>query len=160
MTTPDGPIAACRRTEIADMALDKFSEVLDTHLNSRYRNVARPRLHLSTLVVQFDSGFLHNLDPVASISEIVTRHIDPRTRDARFAAKNFNVKRLSFGAEPGDVQTSNLLEALERADFTIEARVQHDLSENVFFCSAPLTTDSHLEALAEIETAMTGRRSD
>jgi hypothetical protein len=158
--TPDGVMAACRRTEISDMVLDRLSEVLDTNFNSRYREVTRSRLHLSTVVVQFESAFLHNLDPIASISEIVTRYIDPKTRDARFVPKNFNIKHLSFGTEAGNVQTPNPFEQLERADFMIEARVQHDLSENVFFSSAPLTTDAHLEALANIEAVTMSRRAD
>lgn len=153
LSTPDGIVVACRRTEIADMVLDRFSEAMDGTFFSRYQQVQRPRLRSSTMVVQFNRGFSENIQSLTGIEKIITDAVDLRSRDSRMGVGPFRMKRILFGQEPGDIQPSNPFEALERQDFVIESRVQHDLSENVFFCSAPLTTERHIEALEQIDAA-------
>ena len=152
-SSPDGVLVNCRNTNIADAALDLLVEVLDGRFGARYGRVAGKRLRLSSLSVRFDKGLSDNIRALAMMSDIVSRAIDRSTRDSRFIERPFLIKKLSFGEEPGEVQAQNPFEQIERSDFTIDARVQHDLKENTFFCSAPLSTEAHLETLAKIEAA-------
>jgi len=152
-TSPDGILVSCRNTNIADAALDLLVEVLDGRFGARYRRVADKRLRVSSVSVRFDRGLSENIHAITAMSEIVSRVIDRSTRDARFIERPFLLKKLSFGEEPGEVQTQNPFEQIERSDFTIEARVQNDLKDNIFFCTAPLSTEAHLETLAKIEAA-------
>jgi hypothetical protein len=148
----DGVIANCRRTEVADLMLDRFIEALDSTFSSRYGEIKRPRVRSSVVVVKFDRGFSEKIQPIAAIERLITDSIDPRSRDPRMGVGAFQMKRILFGQEPGDIQPGNLFEALERQDFVIELRVHHDMNENVFFCSAPLTTEAHLKVLEQIES--------
>jgi len=45
-------------------------------------------------------------------------------------------------------------EAIENADFIIERRATADYSENIYFCSAPVTTSEHFKILTQIEDEM------
>jgi hypothetical protein len=85
------------------------------------------------------------------MQDLISNSIDPAIRDPRLGMGPFRMKRILFGQEAGDIQTGNPFEALERQDFVIELRVQQELTENVFFCSAPLTTERHVEVLEQIE---------
>jgi hypothetical protein len=151
--TVEGIVVTCRRSEHADAALNKITELFDSSFGSRYGQTKRKRLYLSTLVVEFEGGFLEDIGPITRMERAITDAV----KGDRFRPGEFRAKHLSFGQEPGLIQNVSIFETLERSDFLIERRVQHEFSENVFFSSAPTTTPDHLALLEKLEAIALGR---
>jgi hypothetical protein len=69
---------------------------------------------------------------------------------------SFQLQRLAFGTvkrlqlQNPFIQQSQI-EIIEAAEYAIERRAGVPISENRYFCSAPLSTAEHIRTLEEIE---------
>jgi hypothetical protein len=141
----NGDIVTASSTEVADLILDDYVSKLDSGLG--YKIAASKhskKMYVSNMVVQFDRPIERPDSLISKIGNLLNQKI-PRPD------KPFNLKRLAFGA--GDFMAMQLptIEAIENADFIIERRAAADYSENIYFSSAPVTTNEHLKILAQIE---------
>jgi hypothetical protein len=140
----NGDIVTASSTEVADLILDDFVSKLDSGLGYKIGVSKHKKMYVSNMVVQFDHPIERPDSLISRISNLVNQKI-PRP------GKPFDLKRLVLGSGEFTIQQAITIEAIENADFIIERRTTADYSENIYFCSAPMTTSEHLKILTQIE---------
>jgi hypothetical protein len=141
----NGDIVTASSTEVADLILDDFISKLDSGLGYKIgASKHKKKMHVSNMVVQFDR-------PIEQPDSLIFRVGNLLNEKMPRADKPFNLKRLAFGSGDFTIQQAITIEAIENADFIIERRAGANYSENIYFCSAPVTTNEHLKILAQIE---------
>lgn len=143
----NGDIVTASSTEVADLILDDFVSKLDSGLGYKIGVSKHKKMYVSNMVVQFDHPIERPDSLISRIGNLLNQKI---TRPD----KPFNIKRLAFGSGDFTIQQALTIEAIENADFIIERRATADYSENIYFCSAPVTTGEHLKILTQIEDEM------
>lgn len=130
-------------TEQAEIVLNDLVAALDQKLGYRLATANKQKLLLSNVVVEFAPGLEENIDKLSKMASVIN--------ELRPGKSPFNIKRLAFGE--GDVQglSNDPIAIVRNADFLIERRQGLPYETNRYFCSAPMHTEDHIQALERIE---------
>ena len=132
----DGIVVRPNKTQHAEAFFnDATSWLIEEH---GCRQARIKPLYVSEIVVDFDVPVANMIDNYGEIANLLVSHVD-KNRGVKAAAVN----ALSFEFLTNDSMTT--------AKFVIERRVGTSVEDERYFCSAPLTTEHHLEVLQEIE---------
>ena len=131
----DGAVVRTSKTEYSKAVFDD----LTTWLIANYgcRKIKPQSLFLSEIVVEFEKPIANIFAKYDRIVEIILSNVNAH-QEASAAA--FNTLSIEFASKSPSVPK-----------FIIERRQDTPLDAEYFFCSAPLTTEGHLQALEEIE---------
>jgi hypothetical protein len=141
----NGDAVVASDTNAADTILDDYLEKLETGLGFRLKGTSMEKLYVNNMVVEFDKNIDDIIPGLSEVSHILTG-------ETARAGRPFLTKRLMFGfGDPIAVGGLGSLEAIERADFTIEPRAGEPRGRHRYFSSAPVTTDTHARILEMIE---------
>jgi hypothetical protein len=146
---------AAANTDQAERALFHISNLLDKRLGYRIETSEKKIAFTSTVIVEFDDGFEEYINKLSLMRDsIIAQH--PNRSDLEF-------KRIAFGSMAGvtsaipasametGVPVFDTFSTIEANEFVIERRIGVAASANRFFCTAPLSTSSHIRVLEEIE---------
>ena len=132
----DGVVVRSNRTEHAEAFFnDVTSWLIEEH---ECRRVRQKPLYVSEIVVDFEAPVANMINNSKEIVNLLLSHVDKRRE----------VKAAAFSALSFEFATKDSMAA---AKFLIERRVGTTVDDERYFCSAPLTTERHLEVLQEIE---------
>ena len=132
----DGVVVRSNRTEHAEAFFnDVTSWLIKEH---ECRQVRQKPLYVSEIVVDFEAPVANMINNSKEIVNLLLSHVDKRRE----------VKAAAFSALSFEFSTKDSMAA---AKFLIERRVGTTVDDERYFCSAPLTTERHLEVLQEIE---------
>ena len=132
----DGVVVRSNRTEHAEAFFnDVTSWLIEEH---ECRQVRQKPLYVSEIVVDFEAPVANMINNSKEIVNLLLSHVDKRRE----------VKAAAFSALSFEFATKDSMAA---AKFLIERRVGTTVDDERYFCSAPLTTERHLEVLQEIE---------
>ena len=132
----DGVVVRSNKTEHAETFFnDVTSWLIEEH---GCRQVRKKPLYLSEIVVDFEAPVANMIHSYEEIINLLLSSIG-KSREVKTAAFN----ALSFELATNDSMAS--------AKFLIERRVGTTVEDERYFCSAPLTTEGHLELLKELE---------
>ena len=132
----DGVVVRSNRTEHAEAFFnDVTSWLIEEH---ECRQVQQKPLYVSEIVVDFEAPVANMINNSKEIVNLLLSHVDKRRE----------VKAAAFSALSFEFATKDSMAA---AKFLIERRVGTTVDDERYFCSAPLTTERHLEVLQEIE---------
>lgn len=145
--SPKGDSVASSRTEHAELVLDDLVGMLDSQFGYRLRQSNKTKIYWSHLVVEFDKDVGEYIDKIGSIERIITEHANNK--------KSYRFKGSIFGTTTAQLPpNADTIDILEAQDFVLERRVDVPFEQHRFFTSAPLTTDTHVKTLEEIEAAI------
>ena len=140
-------IVACDSSESGDKVVDDVIETL-SEFGLRYGVKSVRRQYMTTMVVEFESGFVDKVDLIEKIAAIID------TKMPKYGSSEpVRFKRLSFGRTVEEVVS---WDQIVRTSFTLERRVGYDFDENKYFCSAPMPSGDLAEALKQIEEFVLG----
>lgn len=146
--TPKGDSVSTASTDQSDIVLDHLLELLDTKFGYRLRQSSKTKIYWSHVVVEFDAAIESSIKKLAAIEGIINKHSKK--------ASAFKIKSLLFGTTTSSLPPkADMIDILENQDFLIERRIDHPFEQNRYFSSAPMNTKDHIEALKEIEAAIT-----
>ena len=132
----DGVVVRSNKTEHAEEFFnDVTSWLVEEH---GCRQVRINPLYVSEIVIDFEAPVSNMIDNYTEIANLLLSHIE----------KSRGVKVAVFGALSFEFVTND---SMETPKFIIERRVGTTVGDERYFCSAPLTTERHLEVLQEIE---------
>jgi hypothetical protein len=151
----NGDVITSTSTDVADLIMNDFTQFLDDTFKYNFRAVTQHKSYVSAMIVQFDVRFEEKIPALRRILGIVNGGRGD-------AEGEFQMQRLSFGTGKKQQQAFPLpfliaqsqIELIESAEFLIERRAGAPLSENRYFCSAPLRTADHVRTLEEIESVL------
>ena len=126
-------------TEDADVVFNKLRQV-STELGGRSNITPLLTYHISTIVVELDSGISK---AVANFSEIVSMISDHLEISA-----TVDLKAIVFGGHP--VNSSPLIQKLNPTNFRLERRVDTSFEENRYFSTANMSTSAHVEVVRSL----------
>ena len=132
----DGVVVRSNKTQHSEAFFNDVTSWLIEEHGCRQARI-KP-LYVSEIVVDFDVPVANMIDKYEEIANLLMSHVD-KSRGVRAAAVN----ALSFEFLTNDSMTA--------AKFVIERRVGTSVEDERYFCSAPLTTEHHLEVLKKIE---------
>ncbi len=133
-------------TDEADIVLADVITFLNDKFEFRINEKAISRRHFTVAVVEFDPKFSEAITKLKQIQVLIEGLLPDNGED-----HPVHFKKLAFGRFSPHSEPSQNWETMNQSDFSIEARVGVPLSQNRFFCSAPLATKTFLEALRSIE---------
>jgi hypothetical protein len=147
---PDGCVVIARETNYAERILEDLMAACDNAFGYRYGTTSVERLILSQITVEFDDAFVQHVETFQVIQSLVNHALHREQSDYR-------LKRLSFGRDtdpdlPATISPTSMDHLMLR-DFLIERRAGLPMDRNLFFCSAPMETKTHIETLGDIERA-------
>ena len=120
--------------------IDVFARRLGSNLNVNRRNLVSHVIFRSSLRLSLLNPLL---DPIAArLTSTVSREV----------GQSVPYEPTLFALSPDLSQIK-----LDPIAFTIERRAQVPFSENMYFSSAPLQTNDHLDVLREVEASLTPR---
>ena len=132
----DGVVVRSNKTEYAEAFFNDVTSWL-TEENG-CRQVRKKPLYVSEIVVDFEAPVANMINNYNEIVNLLLSHVGTRRE----------VKAAAFSALSFEFVTKDSMAA---AKFLIERRVGTTVDDERYFCSAPLTTEHHLEVLQEIE---------
>jgi hypothetical protein len=151
----NGDVITSTSTDIANTIMDDLTNFLDEKFKYKFHSTPQNRSFVSSIIVQFDERFEERISALGAIIEIVNA--------ARSMTDAFQLQRIAFGlgkarrAANPFVQQSQI-DVIEAAEYAIERRGNAALSENRYFCSAPLKTADHIRTLEEIEKLLASNK--
>ena len=131
----DGVVIRTSKTEYSKMLFDDLTNWLIA--NYGCRKIKIQSLFLSEIVVEFERPLANILAKYDMIVDIILSSVNEH-REVSAAA--FNTLSIEFASKSTAVPK-----------FIIERRAGTSVDEEFYFCSAPLTTEGHLQALEKIE---------
>lgn len=131
----DGVVIRASTTQQADAFFDDLQEWLIREWG--FRRVPITPLYLSDIVVDFDKPMSNMINKFDEMINIISRNMNKNRQ-----VKSINFQELSVGFETAEGFTPK---------FSIEHRVGSKPEDGKFFCTAPMETDKHVEALTQIE---------
>jgi hypothetical protein len=146
---PDGDIVLSSNTDFAEEGLQGLIRYLNEAFGYRMTGQSARTYYQSTVVVEFEKPFSESIPSIARIQQLLSR--------ANSGHEHFEMLRLSFVRRMGEfpnVISGNPLDGIEKSEFTIERRAGSPFSSNRFYCTAPLRTKDHIDALQELEQAL------
>lgn len=132
----DGVVVRSNKTEYAEAFFNDITGWLVQEHGCRTVQI-RP-LYVSEIVVDFEAPMTNMIDKYREVVNLLLSRVDG----------NQGVKIAALNAISFEFSTTN---SLAIAKFLIERRVGTTVEDERYFCSAPLTTERHLEVLQEIE---------
>jgi len=141
----DGIIVNVRHTTDADKVLDDFLGWATRTLEFRNIQTQFPRQYFSSIVVDFDLSISRLIKKFDHICDVLSAAFERENQEAHYKPY---LSHLSFSPDPAEASP------FARAAFTIEPRAGIPFSNNRYFSTAPLITESHLESLQEIEDVL------
>ena len=131
----DGLVIRANTTEHAEQFFNDFI----TWLVKDYgcRNVASKMLYASDVVVDFEWPAANVINNYHNIANIVLSNINENREADSAAFSGFSIEFVTRSAT--------------MPKFTIERRLGSSVEDERYFCSAPLTTERHIQVLEEIE---------
>jgi hypothetical protein len=145
---PDGDIVAAVTTDQADLVIDDLARLLDKHLGYHILPMKSSKLHVSNIIVEFDKGLEEYISKLAAMAAMIN--------DTRPGGRIVNIKRLVFGSNAEAFDNADVLVKIENSEFVIERRAGLPFEANRYFCSAPMTTREHIDALERFEAIARG----
>ena len=133
----DGVVVRSNKTEHAETFFNDVTSWLIEEHGCRPVLKTSP-LYVSEMVVDF----------AAPISEIISNYEEIVDVLVSSMDKSREVKAAAFSALSFEFSTND---SMSTAKFLIERRVGTTVDDERYFCSAPLTTERHLEVLQKIE---------
>ena len=131
----DGVVVRTNKSEQARAFFDDLTNWLVEHHSCR--KITHTPRYLSEVVVDFESPASNMLANYDKIIDIIV--------------SNVSEKRGATGATFGALVIEFVTQSVAMPKFIIERREQSAVEDERYFCSAPLTTDRHLQVLEEIE---------
>ena len=131
----DGVVVRTNKTEQASAFFDDLTNWLVEH--HRFRKITYAPHYLSEVVIDFESPASNMLANYDKISDIIF--------------SNVSEDRGAIGATFGGLIIDFITKSVAMPKFIIERREGSAVEDERYFCSAPLTTDRHLQVLEEIE---------
>lgn len=132
----DGVIVNTRHTDDCDIVMDDFLAWAITQFNLREPETKIPRIYLSRIVVELESG----LDLFIKKAETMKRIIS----DAFGKEQKLEVARLVIGPPSGTPIPY-------QHTWQIEPRIGQPHAANRYFSQAPLSTNAHVDMLIALE---------
>ena len=132
----DGIVVQSNKTEHAEAFFNDIAAWLVGEHG--FRQVRIKPLYLSEIVVDFETPVANIINSYEEIVKLLLSHVD----------ENRVVKTAAFGALSFEFAANDSMAA---AKFLIERRVGTTVEEERYFCSAPLTTEHHLQVIQEME---------
>jgi hypothetical protein len=140
----DGIIVNSRHTTDCDLVMDDFIVWALDQFNLREPETKIPRIYLSRVVVQFESGLDLFIVKADKMKQIVARAFGGR--------QELEITRLIIGPPAGTPIPY-------QHTWQIEPRIGQPHVANRYFSQAPLTTDAHVEMLNILENIATDNPS-
>ena len=131
----DGVVVRADKTEYAEAVFDDLKNWLIE--DYRCRRIISTPLVLSEVVVDFERPVSKVIANYGKIADVILASVNDN-RDA--IAANFGALVIEFESESTTVPK-----------FIIERREGSSVEDERYFCSAPLTTERHLQVLRELE---------
>lgn len=147
LMTPKGDAVVTTNTDQSDLALEHLLELLDTKFGYRLRQSSKTKIYWSHVVVEFDDAIEKYITKIGAIERTISQKVGNN--------RTFKFKGMAFGTSTAaKLPGMDMIDMLDAQEFLIERRVDIPFEKNRFFCSAPLNTISHIEALREIESTL------
>lgn len=133
----DGVVVRSNKTEYAEAFFnDVISWLIEEH---GCRQVRMKSLYVSEIVVDFEKPLSNLIEKYKEVARLIVSNVDESRGVGAMA-----INALSFEFVAND--------SLAIAKFLIERRVGTNVEDERYFCSAPLTTERHVDVLRNIES--------
>jgi len=145
----NGDVITSTSTEVANAIMDDLAKFLDEKFKYKFHSTPQTRNFVSTIIVQFDERFEEKISALRAMIGMVNAARNSKEDD-------FQLQRIAFGLgkrpqQPNLFIQQSQIDFVEAAEYALERRTGVPLSENRYFCSAPLSTADHIRTLEEIE---------
>jgi hypothetical protein len=141
----DGIVVSALTTDDAEVFIDDLVAYIKVDHKFRDFNTTPVRRFVSQIVVEFEKPLSSLIEAYDTISNAVSAKLE-----TIYEAKiPLGLARIEFQFDKLSEQSSLLV-----PNFIIERRVGIPFNKERYYCSAPLRTRDHLEALTQIELAL------
>ena len=131
----DGVIVRANRTEHAEAFFDDLINWLVEGYGCR--EISKKPLYLSEIVVEFEKPARHMIVKFDKLADLILSKVDEHSE---LTAAAFCGLTIEFESK-----------STSKPKFIIERREGTSIEDEYYFCSAPLTTERHLQVLEEME---------
>jgi len=145
LITSDGDAISAQNTSLADRVLTDYLTHLEKEMAYRLEGVQLDRIYQSYLLVELEQKLVDKMFFDAGrllIGEALGAN----------SKSSYSIKRWTLGQDASNYLPSqpSLVQFLP-TDFVIERRANEPFERNRFFCTAPLTTQAHIDILERME---------
>jgi hypothetical protein len=141
----DGIVAVSSSTELAETFLQEIFSFLVSEFEFRGISSNVRKIHVSTVVVEFDTSLNHVIQGRAAETAVIEKHLNS-IDNTDFPVE---VMRVDFALNKDpEFRPANI------PRLTIEKRAYTQFSQHRYFSSAPIDTAKHLEILERIDRSL------